>query len=173
MIKGLSSGRFFGLLSLLCALAASAEQPVPVPGNLPIPLDPTAAVLEKYLQREPELWDNYFNLGDYILKSGGSPEAAAQTLLKFPGFHQQHPQDPVAVSNWANDAGSLFYALGLPTLTRPFYLSNPVFDTDCCERIVILSRLACRRNAEISRLSPLDPCSKQTSLRTLTPDVQI
>jgi hypothetical protein len=94
---------------------------VPLPGTFSIPSDATAAVLKESLQQDPELWDNYFNLGTYILKSGGSPEEAARTLLKFPGFHQRHPQDPVAVSNWANDAGSLFYALGLTELTRPFY----------------------------------------------------
>jgi hypothetical protein len=121
MIKRRSTGRLVGLLGLAYALAASAGQSLSLPGSLSIPLDATAAALKKSLQQDPELWDNYFDLGNYILRSGGSPEEAAQILLRFPGFHQQHPQDPVAVSNSANDAGSLFYALGLPTLTRPFY----------------------------------------------------
>lgn len=91
--------------------------------------DVTASELRKSIQQNPALWDNYFELGSYILKSGGSPEEAAQVLLKFPDFHQQHPQDPVAVADWANDAGSLFYALGLPALTRPFYSVAADLDT--------------------------------------------
>jgi hypothetical protein len=120
-MKRLPAGRLVGLLGLLYAFAASAGQPVPLPGSLSISSDVTAAALKKSLQEDPQLWDNYFELGHYILKSGGSPEDAAQILLKFPAFHQQHPQDPVAVANSANEAGSLFYALGLPTLTRTFY----------------------------------------------------
>jgi tetratricopeptide (TPR) repeat protein len=129
MINRLLAGRLVGILGLSYAFAVSATQPVSLPGSLSIPLDATVAALRKALQQDPELWDNYFNLGNYILKSGGSPEEAAQILLKFPGFHQQHPLDPVAVSNSANDAGSLFYALGLPTLTRPFYRIAADLDT--------------------------------------------
>jgi hypothetical protein len=92
-------------------------------------LDATEAALRKSLQQEPGQWDNYFELGNYILKSGGAPEEAAQVLLQFPEFHKQHPQDPFAVSNSANDAGSLFYALGLPALTRPFYRIAADLDT--------------------------------------------
>jgi hypothetical protein len=129
MIKRLWAGQLVGLLGLSYALAASAEQPVPAPGSVSIALDATATALKKSLKQDPQLWDNYFNLGNYILRSGGSPEEAAQILLAFPGFHQQHPLDPVAVSNWANDAGSLFYALGLPALTRPFYRVAADLDT--------------------------------------------
>ena len=50
----------------------------PLPG-FAIPSDETASVLKESLQQDPELWDNYFSLGNYILKSGGSPEEAAQT----------------------------------------------------------------------------------------------
>jgi tetratricopeptide (TPR) repeat protein len=129
MIKRRLAGRFVGLLCLSYSLAAAAQQRVPLPGSASIPMDSTAAALKKALQQDPQLWDNYFNLGSYILKSGGSPEEASQTLLRFPPFHQQHPLDPVAVASWANDAGSLFYALGLTALTRPFYRIAADLDT--------------------------------------------
>ena len=125
MIKRRLVGRLVGLLGLSYALAVSAQQRVPVS----MPPDTTAAALKKSLQQNPELWDNYFSLGNYMLKTGGSPDEAAQTLLQFPGFHQQHPQDPTAVASWANDAGSLFYALGLPALTRPFYRISADLET--------------------------------------------
>jgi hypothetical protein len=102
---------------------------VPLPGRLSIASDTTAAALKDALQEDPDLWDNYFNLGSYILKTGGAPEEAAQALLKYPGFHQPDPEDPVALSNQANAAGSLFYALGLPMLTRPFYRIAADLDT--------------------------------------------
>ena len=129
MIKRRLAGRFVGLLCLSYSLAAAAQQRVPLPGSVSIPMDSTAAALKKALQQDPQLWDNYFNLGSYILKSGGSPEEASQILLQFPPFHQHHPLDPVAVASWANDAGSLFYAFGLPTLTRPFYRIAADLDT--------------------------------------------
>ena len=102
---------------------------VPLPGLLSIRSEATEAILREALEQDPELWDNYFNLGNYIIKSGGSPDEASQTLLNFPGFHQRHPQDPVAVSNWADDAGELFYRLGLPALTRPFFQISANLDT--------------------------------------------
>jgi hypothetical protein len=129
MIKRLLAGGLVGLLGLSYSLGISAEQAALLPDRVSAPSDATVVALRKSIQQDPELWDNYFDLGSYILKSGGSPEEAAQALLKFPDFHQQHPRDPVAVSNWANDAGSLFYALGLPTLTRPFYSIAANLDT--------------------------------------------
>ena len=125
MLKRRLVGRLIGLLSLSYALAISAQQRTPVS----VPPDTTEAALKKSLRQNPELWDNYFSLGNYLLKSDRAPEEAAQVLLQFPGFHQQHPQDPVAVASWANDAGSLFYALGLPALTRPFYRISADLDT--------------------------------------------
>jgi hypothetical protein len=62
---------------------------VPLPGSVSIGSDLTAAALRKSLQQDPDLWDNYFNLGTYILKAGGSPEESSQVLLRFPGFHQR------------------------------------------------------------------------------------
>jgi len=121
MRKRLLAGWLAGLFGLSHALATVAGQPDIPSGTVSAAPDATVAELKKALRLDPQSWDNYFNLGDYILKSGGSPEEAARTMLEFPGFHQQHPQDPVAVANSANDAGSLFYALGLPALTRPFY----------------------------------------------------
>ena len=129
MIKRLLSGGLVGLLGLSYSLATFAQQPALPAGRVSIPLDATAAALKKSIEQDPQLWDNYFNLGRYILQSGGPPEEAAQILLKFPDFHQQHPQDPATVSNSANDAGSLFYALGLPALTRPFYNIAADLDT--------------------------------------------
>ena len=129
MIKRLLDGALIGLLSLSYSAVIAAEQPALLAGGMSLSADVTASELRKSIQQNPALWDNYFELGSYILKSGGSPEEAAQVLLKFPDFHQQHPQDPVAVADWANDAGSLFYALGLPVLTRPFYSIAADLDT--------------------------------------------
>ena len=129
MIKRFLAGWLAGLLGLSHALATVAGQPNIPSGSASATLDVTAAALKKSLQLDPQSWDNYFNLGDHILKSGGSPDEAARIMLEFPGFHQQHPQDPVALANWANDAGSLFYALGLPALTRPFYRVAADLDT--------------------------------------------
>ena len=135
------AGRLVGLLGLSYALAALAQQRVPLPGSVSFPPDPTEVVLRKSLQQDPQLWDNYFKLGNYILRSGGSPEEAAQVLQRFPGFHQQHPLDPVAVASWANDAGSLFYALGLPALTRPFYRIGADLDTGSDASLCDIQRL--------------------------------
>ena len=128
-MKRLLAGGLVGLIGLSYPLATFAQQPAVPQGRVSIPLDATAAALKKSIEQDPEVWDNYFNLGRYILKAGAAPEEAAQILLKFPDFHQQHPRDPVAVSNWANDAGSLFYALGLTTLARPFYSIAADLDT--------------------------------------------
>jgi len=129
MIKRLLAGCFAGLLGLPHASATVAGQPDIPSGTVYMAPDANVAALKKALRLDPQSWDNYFNLGDYLLKSGGSPEEAARIMLEFPGFHQQHPQDPIAVANWANDAGSLFYALGLPALTRPFYRIAADLDT--------------------------------------------
>jgi hypothetical protein len=129
MFKRLFAGALVGLLGLPYSLAISAEQSALLSGSVSLAADATAIELRKSIQQDPALWDNYFSLGSYILKSGGSPEEAAQVLLKYPDFHQQHPQDPLAVSISANDAGSLFYALGLPTLARPFYSIAADLDT--------------------------------------------
>jgi hypothetical protein len=141
MIKRRLAGRLVGLLSLSYALAAAAQQRMPLTGSVSIGSDPTAAALRKSLQQDPQLWDNYLNLGTYILKTGGSPEESSQVMLRFPGFHQQHPLDPVAVASWANDAGSLFYALGLPTLTRPFYRIAADLDTGSDASLCDVQRL--------------------------------
>jgi hypothetical protein len=49
--------------------------------------------------------------------------------MSFPGFHNGNPSDPVALSNWAADAGSLFYRAGRFALAKPFYKISADLDT--------------------------------------------
>jgi tetratricopeptide (TPR) repeat protein len=125
MLKRLLVSCCAALLGLSHALATAAGQPGVPSGTL----DATAVELKRALRLDSQNWDNYFELGNYLLKSGRPAEEAAKVLLEFPGFHQQHPQDPTVVAEYANNAGSLFYALGLPELTRPFYRVAADLDT--------------------------------------------
>ena len=63
----------------------------------------------------------YLQLGDAEIRTNGRYEAASQAFLRFPGFHDKPPADPVADSRYAEMCGTRLYALGRPELAKPFY----------------------------------------------------
>src|SRR5579871_1301060 len=87
------------------------------------------AQLERAIQNDPDNWSNYRALGAFLVDSGGSYESARAAFLRYPGFHEKHPNEPIAVSNYAFTAGSYFYWMGLPSLARPFYQLSADLDT--------------------------------------------
>jgi tetratricopeptide (TPR) repeat protein len=101
-------------------------------GNGPAPLlDPQAleAKLRAAIKSDPEPWQNYWALGTLLVESSGKYQEASQALMSFPGFHNSNLSDPVALSNWAADAGTLFYRLGRFALANPFYKISADLDT--------------------------------------------
>ena len=79
------------------------------------------AQLRAAIESDPELWDNYYDLGSEIIRSGGQYDVASKALLSYPEFHTRNPAQRVGLSNEAVDAGSLFYWQGQPELAKPFY----------------------------------------------------
>jgi tetratricopeptide (TPR) repeat protein len=79
------------------------------------------ALLRKQLASDPEPWESYSVLAEAILESGGSYTEASKLYLSYPGFHERSPDDPVAISNYAHEAGSVFYWAGFPELARPLF----------------------------------------------------
>ena len=79
------------------------------------------AHLQAAIQRDPQNWANYVALGEYIVTSGNPYERARDAFLKYPGFRDPHPQDPVGLSNDAFEGGSLLYLQGMTGLAQPLY----------------------------------------------------
>jgi hypothetical protein len=79
------------------------------------------ARLQAAIVADPESWQNYKALSGYLLTSGGTYQAVCDAFLQYPGFHDPNPDNPVALSNRAAEAGSVFYWLGLPDLAKPLY----------------------------------------------------
>jgi len=111
------------------------------------PLTPPQLIarLEDAIKSDPELWTNYQVLGEYIVTSGGSYQAARDAFLRFPGFKDAHPQDPVAVSNYAYAAGAKLFWQGMPALAQPLYKIAADLDTGSQASIESEARLALLR----------------------------
>lgn len=97
--------------------------------------------LEAAIKSDPETWANYQALGSYIVKSGGAYEAARDAFLRYPGFRERHPDDPVAVAAYAYGAGSLLYWQGLPGLAEPLYKISADLDTGSDASLTSQARL--------------------------------
>jgi tetratricopeptide (TPR) repeat protein len=85
--------------------------------------------LKAALKADPEPWQNYLALGQQILQSGGSYAEASNVFVSYPGFHERTPDDPVAVSNHAYEAGSMLFWDGQFALARPFFLMSTGLQT--------------------------------------------
>jgi hypothetical protein len=103
------------------------------------------AHLRAAIKRNPEAWQNYEALGEYIVTSGGSYESARDTFLKFPGFSDRNPDDPVALSNYAFEAGSLLYWQGQTALAQPLYKIAADLDTGSDASLTSQARLLMMR----------------------------
>ncbi len=79
------------------------------------------AQLEAALKADPVSWQRYDALGSYLVSSGGSYTAVRDTFLKFPGFKDPHPDNPVELSNYAAHVGGLLLGQGQPQLAQPFF----------------------------------------------------
>ncbi|MBV8783418.1 MAG: hypothetical protein JOZ67_04445, partial [Gammaproteobacteria bacterium] len=79
------------------------------------------ARLEAALRDAPDVWQRYLDLGEFIVHTGGTYESARDILRKYPGFSDPNPHDAVGNSNYAYEAGSIFYWQGRPDIARPFY----------------------------------------------------
>ncbi len=77
--------------------------------------------LRDAIKADPEPWKNYWALATLLVNSRGDYAEASRVLTSYPGFHDSNPDDPVALSNYANDGGSLFYRVGRFDLAKPFY----------------------------------------------------
>jgi hypothetical protein len=79
------------------------------------------ARLEQAIKSDPDVWENYASLGEFLITSGGKYTDARDAFLRYPGFKEPRPNDPVAVSKYAYTAGSLLFWQGVPALARPLY----------------------------------------------------
>lgn len=93
------------------------------PQLVPATSSPSALIvrLRAAIKSDPEPWENYWALGTALVESSGQYREASKVFLSFPGFRDLRSQDPVALSNWAADAGGVFYRAGLFDLAKPFY----------------------------------------------------
>lgn len=78
---------------------------------------------------DPIDWRNYEDLGALLIQTQGAYEEAARVFLSYPGFDENAPGNPVALSNHAYAAGSLLYWQGRPDLARALYEISAGLDT--------------------------------------------
>jgi len=72
------------------------------------------------IKAQPDAWTPYIELGTMLVEDGDY-KSASELLSGFPGFKGAAEEAPVALSNYANEAGSLFYWRGDSEAARPFY----------------------------------------------------
>ncbi len=111
----------------------------------PEPSDPGVAYRDA-IAREPAVWSNYFELGNWLLSNGNS-EAAAQTYLKYPGFksRSKDPATRVGNSNYAFESGSELYWRGAVESARKLYQIAANNDDGSYASITSAGRLALLR----------------------------
>ena len=80
--------------------------------------DPAIEALRSRIQAGSNDWSYYYALGR-ALKRKGEYEEAQQVFLSFPGFNGKGSYDAVSLSQWANDAGSMFYWIGQYEMAQP------------------------------------------------------
>jgi len=129
------------IASLGSRFTGSPQRPVPKTDNTTAGAKDRVAQLERAIHDEPETWSNYSDLGWYLITSGGSYEPARDAFLRYPGFHDHHPEDPIAVSNYAFAAGSKLYWMGMPALARPLYRISAGLHTGSEDSMTSESRL--------------------------------
>jgi len=78
------------------------------------------ATLQRKVKAEPDVWDTRVQLASWLSANQRYSEAA-KILAAFPGFLDQRPGHPVALSNMAADAGHRFYWQGAQSEAREMY----------------------------------------------------
>jgi hypothetical protein len=68
----------------------------------------------------PANWLSYDGLGTVLFRQGKTREAA-RAFMSYPGFRKDSGDNPVALSNYAFEAGSHFYWSGDFELAKPLY----------------------------------------------------
>jgi len=72
------------------------------------------------IKAQPEQWQSYWDLGKLLFEEG-DVEKAAQTFMSYPAFTKTSDQNTVGLSNYAFEAGSLFYWSGNFEQAMPLY----------------------------------------------------
>jgi hypothetical protein len=129
------------IASLGSRFTGSPQRPVPKTDSSTAGGNDRLATIEHAIHDDPETWSNYSDLGWYLMTSGASYEAARNAFLRYPGFHAQNPEDPIAVSNYAFAAGSKLYWMGMPALARPLYRISAGLHTGSEDSMTSESRL--------------------------------
>jgi hypothetical protein len=132
------------IASLGSRFSGSPRKPVPMARED----DPTDVRPEAVMRRiriaikaDPELWENYRAMGLAIVQSGGKFADATQAFLSYPRFKDRSPDDPVAVSNYAYEAGSVLFWDGQPELAKPLFMIAADLDTGSNASISSQARL--------------------------------
>ena len=74
------------------------------------------------IKQAPELWDNYYTLGNLLIERQGAFAEAQQVFLSYPPFRQASGVNPITLSNDAYSAGSRLFWRGKPELARPLFV---------------------------------------------------
>lgn len=143
-----AKSRFHGHPGRMSALAAARG---------PLPGDDKFAQLESASRERPDLWSNYLQLGTDYIRERGDYETARKAFMRFPGFKEGSEYNGVALSNYAYEAGSLFFWRGHLDETRPLYRIAANLRTGSAASIASAARLALldgdfRTAAELSLL---------------------
>lgn len=119
------------LASLGGRFTGNPLKPEPSHPDVTAESDPQAIVkkLRDAIKSDPEPWENYWALGTLLVESAGDYTEASRVFMSFPGFHAVNVNDPVALSSYAYDAGTLFYHIGQFQLAKPFYTIAADLDT--------------------------------------------
>jgi tetratricopeptide (TPR) repeat protein len=114
--------------------------------------DPAAAYREA-MRRNPAIWSNYSDLGDWLLRNGDL-DGAARAYLSYPGFKSRRadPAVVVANSNYAFEAGSGLYWRGAFEPARKLYQIAANNDDGSYASISSAGRLALLRGDLVGSL---------------------
>jgi hypothetical protein len=72
------------------------------------------------IKEQPGYWQNYNDLGLLLFQSGEIEKASA-LFMSYPGFSKGSTENRVSLSNWAYEAGSLFFWTGNFVQSIPLY----------------------------------------------------
>ena len=89
---------------------------------------------------QPETQDSYAALGKMLFENG-APEKAARIFMSFPGL-KSRASNPVGLSNYAYEAGSLYYWSGDFKHAMPLYKIAADLNTGSVASIASATRLA-------------------------------
>lgn len=78
-------------------------------------------VYQKAITDYPEDWENYEDLGRYLIERKGEYGRASNLFMSYPGFEPGSGEGAVRLANNSYVAGSLFYWRGDFEHTRPLY----------------------------------------------------